>query len=163
MSKVTVAFGSFIVGVCSMWCFMNFGHHTSTLVHPSSVFAQAAVTFPSAVPTVPDISANAYSEDMTISGYSAQPLDGLKCKKCLIDVPVLTYAGGQFDCQECKFRHPVKLGLTGAAQNTLVALEAFGVIGTVKPAAPLPPNSPSVYSASATRQNTQLTFVSLQK
>jgi hypothetical protein len=78
MRKLTMAFGSFLLGAICMYFFDN--PHTSTFLHP--VFAQnpVAVKMEGAIPTVPPLSGNVFNG----GGFNGMThaLDGTECVNC---------------------------------------------------------------------------------
>src|ERR1700682_1584291 len=111
MSKVTLAFGSFIVGACSAFLVLSIPH-TSTRVQAGRSVPSPGVFMPGAEPVVPPAT-NRFVGG-TIGG-TAQALDGIICERCSIVAPVLTYAGGGFSCVDCNMPRGATITLKGAA------------------------------------------------
>lgn len=128
MPKITLALGSFILGIC-------FSLATFSLIYaPTNVHAQA-VDIAGAEPVVPPLLNNKFTGG-DMSG-PVQPLDGIECEGCTINSPLITYAGGAFSCNNCTI-HASQVMFKGAAQNTVNALRFFGAFSGPKP----PPNKP---------------------
>lgn len=142
MSRITLALGSFALGLCVMYLLAS---HTSTIVQRG--FAQepakperaigTAVEMGGFEPMVPGLGPrlNVHIEQPV----QRQALDGLNCEGCDIDAGVLTYAGGAYNCNPCKIKHE-RVELRGAAANTLRFLMQTGMLGVPMPKAP--PSSP---------------------
>src|ERR1700692_2549505 len=94
MSKVIVAFGSFIVGACSMFIALSL-IHTSTRVHAQAA-PSSGIVAPAAEPTVP--SGPIFRFEGGALGGDIQQLDGIVCNGCAIGARTVTYAGGVFSC-----------------------------------------------------------------
>lgn len=108
MSKVTVAFLSFIVGAVSSFAFSSsFGSRASTLTQSLSARA---------VPVVPPLS-NVTSAGNLIRGNFL--LDGVNSEGDTFDNATIVYGGGSFRLIQPKFLGgPIRLRLVGAAPNT---------------------------------------------
>lgn len=126
MSKVTVAFASFIVGACCAIATFSVIHASTQAQVPKN----EPVNMIGAEPTIPPLSAHIVGG---VSRGPSQTLDGLDCGGCTIEVDVITYGGGAFSCRDCTI-HASRVNLTGAAQNTYNALRFFGIIQSPKPA-----------------------------
>jgi hypothetical protein len=156
MSRVTLALGSFLLGVV---CMIPFTSHTSTLVHPALAQGQDSALGSSAakLPTVPPLSRQKFSS-MTVAD-SIQSFDGLNCENCVFMGDELTYAGGEYSCIGCVLRVN-RVTLKGAALNTFKFLLFTGAIPAPKPKdQPFDPNKPGLKIAED-KTNTKLTLVS---
>jgi hypothetical protein len=125
MSKLTLAFVSFVIGACCMFLLID----TSARVHAGQSSSALATD---AEPVVPPLMT--HQTGILISG-PAQALDGIDCIRCTINTRVFTYAGGGFNCSECSVPSDVRIALSGAALNTLRMLVAFKAL----PSEPKPP------------------------
>jgi hypothetical protein len=142
MSKVTLAFGSFIVGAV----FGSFALsliQTSMLVQASRVpqaptLPPSTISMPTAIPVVPPLQYFGHGDSV---GGVVQQLDGFSCDGCTITAGVLTYGGGAFSFPDAKLPRNVRVILVGAALNTFTLLRATGAIPN--PAPPLPVVPPS--------------------
>jgi hypothetical protein len=150
MSKVTVPFASFVLGVLTTLAWL-FGSHSSIRAQepppqaPPS--AQAPQSLPllaggAGVPAVPPITQ--HFEDFGIVGMSgAFGVDGIECTRCKFSGPVLRYGGGNFQLTDFRFSGPVRVELIGAAANTVLFLNFVQSlsVGQVppKPTIPKPP------------------------
>jgi hypothetical protein len=166
MSKVTLALGSFALGACVSFL----GSHTSIITHWE--FPVSAQTTPSVPPKAPSPALLIVGAEPTVPQIGLritggefkgpiQPLDGLNCARCSIEAPVLTYAGGQFNCVECKIRSQ-RVEFKGAALNTFNLLKTLGAFGTPKQTPYIDPNAPRVLIA-ADKRAQAITLVSLEK
>lgn len=132
MSKVMLAFGSFIVGVCCASLILA-GIDTSTL-------AQSSVVGGKARPVL-----TALPSDVTMNGVvlsSAWLLDGINCARCTFKNADLEYWGGPVRCENCSFNGAVRLRLKGAALNavfTTLWFKALAESGKPNNPRPKPP------------------------
>ncbi len=151
MSKVTLASGSFIVGVCCSLIALSV-IPTSTLVH-----AQGGVLIARAEPVVPPLLVHTSDSSFSVP---LQALDGINCERCTIEATVVTYAGGAFRCVDCTIRSK-DLQFKGAALNTFKLLKSVGAI----PRSPLkntnPQNAPMEEKIEINPQ-TEVTWISLE-
>lgn len=110
MSKLTVAFLSFIVGAVSSFAFSSsFGSQASTLTQAISVPRNS-------VPVVPPLS-NITSAGNSIRGTFL--LDGVNSEGDTFENATIVYGGGSFRLIQPKFSGgQVRLQLVGAARNT---------------------------------------------
>jgi hypothetical protein len=130
MRKIALALGSFIVGACSAFLALSLSQ-TSTRVQAAG--QATGVRAGGAEPIVPPLGVRL--EDSGIGAFETQPLDGINCVRCSIDVGVITYAGGAFNCDGCSIQAK-RVQLKGAALNTFNALRFFGVIPNPTPTVP---------------------------
>jgi hypothetical protein len=163
MSKITLALGSFAVGLLVGSLFL--GSHTVT-------FAQA----PSSLPSAPPATARKYQfTDVSVSGATgsgiefgkeavvpglgpallrlhvnggAQVLDGLDCDDCDFIGATLKYAGGAVRLKNPLFSGIVRVELTGAAANTAALLPLLSAIAAGQTPNPVNPNKPILETAS---------------
>jgi hypothetical protein len=143
MSKITVAFESFVAGASSvLLLFMLFGNHTS-------MFAQGppiGIGVTGAEPTVPPL-----GPLMSGVGLEAreQPLDGLNCEQCTFGDVTFTYGGGAVRLIEPELSGTIRLNLKGAAANTAVTIAFLqAMLQNQKPPA-VNPNKPIIKTATA--------------
>ncbi len=130
MSKVIIAFASFMVGACSMLAVASLTH-TSTWAHAD--LSQTPLLIEGAEPKVPPLSVDMIGGSLV---GEVQALDGLSCVRCLIKADLITYGGGAFRCEDCTISSSSRsVRLKGAALNTFNALVFFGAIP--RPVAPL--------------------------
>jgi hypothetical protein len=165
MSKVTLAFGSFIVGaICGSFALSLI--HTSTWVQASQApqeptLPPSTVTMPAAIPVVPPL--QYFGVEGTVGGR-LQQLDGFSCERCTVTVPILTYGGGLFNLPGSKLPRNVVLHLTGAALNTFNLLRATGAIPNPAPLPHVPPPGAAIQRATLEikAQSSPLDLVSLE-
>jgi hypothetical protein len=131
MTKVTLALGSFVVGVCASLSVSSFVH-TSTRVH-----AQQAIVIEGAEPVVPPLRYFGHGDTLLAR---VQALDGISCEGCTIAVSAFTYAGGSYNLKNCSVPRNVPIILKGSAKLTLDLLQAMGAVP--KPPSPPNPNNP---------------------
>jgi hypothetical protein len=142
MSKVTVAFGSFIVGACCMFFALS-GNHASIFEQPA--FAQTIIGT-AGVPIVPGLGGKLI--DVTLEG-GPQELDGLDCTRCDFRGLTLTYGGGAFKFTDSKISGTIKVVLTGAAANTVTILPFLEGLTRGTPPKPTIPQTPIEKTATA--------------
>jgi hypothetical protein len=153
MCKVTVALGSFALGICSVLLFGFSGSHTSTIVQsPSSqakppqarpdekVEMKSIVIVRNAIPVVPALP-DADLGDMLIHD-GPQTLDGLNCSGCKFKNVVFSYGGGPTRLVNCSFEGTIQLTLTGAAANTARTVAYLQAVSKRQGPPPLNPNLP---------------------
>ena len=128
MSKVTLAFGSFIVGACCMLFLVLSGIHTSTRAQASQGFA---------VPVVPPLR-GIFSVKNEYKGLT-MTLDGLESEGDVFNDSTIEYSGGAFKLIRPTFSGPVRVSLKGAALNTFVLLQ---FIQAVEAGRTPPPSTP---------------------
>jgi hypothetical protein len=120
MNKLMLMFCSFIAGSC--WTFFLLA---STKVHAGQIVMQGRE---------PQIQAIGFFGNGDTLKASYQQLDSFSCNRCIMNVPLLTYAGGAVKLSNCKLPPKTVIELRGAALNTLRVIEAAGyVIPQVKP------------------------------
>ncbi|MBZ5668541.1 MAG: hypothetical protein LAO04_02280 [Acidobacteriia bacterium] len=149
MSKTMLALESFVVGAFCMF-FMLSGSHTSIL-------AQSGLGLPDAIPVVPPLS----SIEVRDSHFGTEPqqLDGLNCKECTFDNVTLTYGGGAYHLENCRFSGTTRVVFTGAAQNALAVLPLIAAITSGNPN-PNPPRPKETRIAQAKAPITIVRWVS---
>ena len=136
MRKIMLALGSFLVGAMFMWLV---GNHNST-------FAQSPnkpvplLKAEGAVPTVPPFR-NVVLEGVGF-GDDTILIDGILCRNCGFNNTVIEYGGGEFAIVEPHISGPVSVKLDGAALNTAVFLNYFGLLGCATNN-PMPPINPA--------------------
>ena len=144
MSKVTVAFLSFIVGACVGALLLS---HTPTLAQsaPQSVPLFGGKS----EPPIPPISVRLNGVTIGNNQGAFVPLDGLECHDCVLADSELTYAGGSFNLPNLKLRGNIRINLKGAAANTQIMLALLQQAATGEAPGPPPnPNTPILKSAS---------------
>ena len=121
-------------------------------------FGVSLVISDGSIPSVPDVWFKLEGENKG----GMQQLDGMDCIGCVVDVNLLTYAGGQFKCERCAIKSKNGVFLVGAALNTFHMLQLVGAIPSPKPPEPNP-NRPQVMTAALTNPPARLDWVSLAK
>lgn len=161
MRNITLAVGSFALGVLSMFFL---GHHTS-IFWESSAFAQdlkpAFAERDAAYPVVPRIALWTL-DGVAVDASMVFKLDGMDCVNCVIRKDgTVEYAGGPFKIERLAIEGPVQIKLSGAALNAAILLQYFGVLGcpAQKHKEPITPNSPILRSAGL-KAGEKLTFAS---
>jgi hypothetical protein len=136
MRKTTVALVSFLAGIL---CSLGLGNQPSTALNASE-FSQFAL--PDKVPVVPPIGMMKV-QNSTKSGGTVF-LDGMNMENNILKNPTFEYGGGAFRLAGNHIEGTVKISLKGAAINTAVFLNSFGLIGCpATPSAPrVNPNTP---------------------
>jgi len=156
MRIFTVAFGSFVLGVAVMFLL---GNHTSTRLQ-----AQAAPSGPTRqqiesicgvqpgnlwTPFIPPMARN-LSEGNTIEGASVD-LDGRFSRHEVFTNATIRYGGGNFEIRDVAFNGNRNFEFIGAARNTLIFMQAFGLLPSPRPQMPeVNPNAPTIKTASFT-------------
>ena len=135
MSKVTVALGSFIVGACCTFLMLS-GNQTSTFAHASLL--QSAMGFPGE-PVVPPLSSLVVGSKFS---EAAQQLDGMRCQGCEFTNVALTYAGGSYSLEGCRFSGTTRFVFKGAAANALAILPLMEALTRKAPPTIPLPNKP---------------------
>lgn len=165
MSKITLAFGSFIVGLVVGSLLL--GIHTVT-------FAQSNTPPPPRIPKVSDMNINSNGSGAPALGLGMQPkilglapfvarigfmngpqeLDGLDCEDCSFQNSTLQYSGGAVHLVRPKFNGKIEVELKGPAANTLALLPFLTALaGGQKPKAPRP-NKPTIQTISMKNEAT---------
>jgi hypothetical protein len=166
MSKITLALGSFAVGLLVGSLFL--GSHTVT-------FAQSppAITPPLAPPrtyaatdlTVANFGSVAVGlgKEAIVPGLApaflrlhvkggTQTLDGLDCDDCDFVDATLKYSGGAVKLKNPLFSGIVRVEPSGAAANTAALLPLLGAIAAGQSPNPVNPNKPILETASLKTQ-----------
>ncbi len=132
MRNITLAVGSFALGVLSMFFL---GHHTS-IFWESSAFAQdlkpAFAERDAAYPVVPRIALWTL-DGVAVDASMVFKLDGMDCVNCVIRKDgTVEYAGGPFKIERLAIEGPVQIKLSGAALNTAILsiLRSIGLSST---------------------------------
>lgn len=141
MSKITLALGSFAVGLLLGSLFFNI--HTVTLAQTSA--PPTGPSLPIGIklakePVVPGLGPPFVNA--RLNGPSLQPLDGLNCEDCDFSDAVLRYSGGAVRLVNPKFSGTIRVELSGAAANTVMLLPLLTALSTGKPPEPVNPNKP---------------------
>lgn len=137
MSKVTIALGSFALGVCSTSVlFMLLGIQTSTLAQapprtpPRSVMSGGSfshepvgIQVEGAEPALRSILEFPRLERYTFNDVG-QSLDGLDCTDCTFNNVRFTYSGGPISLVHPSVQGMFRIDFKGASANTL-AVQAF--------------------------------------
>jgi len=113
MSRIILAFGSFIVGVCCAYLTMR------------ATAGQTPISMPGAEPQVQPIRFNGVGSTL---GGVVQQIDSFACSRCIMNVPLLTYGGGAVNLSNCKLPAKSAIKLTGSALNTFNVLRSLGYI-----------------------------------
>ncbi|OLE46561.1 MAG: hypothetical protein AUG46_09245 [Acidobacteria bacterium 13_1_20CM_3_58_11] len=125
MSKVTLAFGSFALGIATTFFALS-GSPTLTSaqgrITPQQSIPPLAAGGGAGIPTVPPI-AQHYTDFGVSATNPAYDVDGSECVRCVFNGPVLRYSGGNFQFTDFSFSGPVRVEFTGAARNTLLFLQ----------------------------------------
>jgi hypothetical protein len=167
MTKVALALGSFIVGVCC-----------ASLVFAVSQ-ASARAQLPVAIaggntePVVPPLSL--HLSNFSLSGGFVQPLDGIDCDGCLLSVARLSYAGGAYRLKNTRIPNGIPIELKGAALNTVNLLRQLGAFSNSQqplpssptptptpPASPTPPPKAAPKNELEIKPQSNFTIVSLE-
>ena len=150
MSKVTVAFVSFIVGSLSssiLLFFMLSGSHTSVSAQepPKGGFV---ATNPALAPVVRALTGGVNKGVGIANGQ--QPLDGFACDDCTFKNVDFTYGGGPVRITNPKFSGTIRLTLYGAAANTIQMVAFLDAVTKKQAPAPVIPNAPIIRTAQTT-------------
>ena len=144
MSRVTLAFGSFIAGACCMF-FIQSGIQPSTWAQTPVPAVGETYT----IPTVPGLGPERFND--IYRNVNAVQLDGLNCYSCVIEnsIAALRYGGGAYKLTDTQFIGPIRIQLQGAALNTLGLLVEIGAFK--RPKGPPPAfNTPHKFEAAIT-------------
>ena len=98
MSKVTLAFGSFALGVAATLFALSSSLTLSSAqgrITPQRPIPPLAVGSGAGIPTVPVITQH-YADFGLSATNLAYDVDGSECVRCVFDGPVLRYSGGNF-------------------------------------------------------------------
>lgn len=133
MSKLTIAFLSFIVGgVSSFMFFASFGSRASTVVQD--------VVIEGAVPIVPPLRAGGTSGSDFRGTFA---LDGINSAGDTFNNATVKYGGGAFRLIQPKFSGgPIRLELVGAAANTLYLIQFLQAVEAGRHPNPAIPRKP---------------------
>ncbi len=143
MSKITLAFVSFVAGISSaVLFFMLSGNQTSTLAQTRGVVIEGAE------PTIPPLHANVFTG--THLGGVEQQLDGFECLNCEFSNVTLTYAGGAARIVNPKFSGTTRVIFKGAAANTLATVGFLQAMLQKQKPPMVNPNAPIIRTATAT-------------
>jgi hypothetical protein len=153
MSKTTIAFVSFALGVATSF-FVLSGNHTSTCAQasPSQAPPQAPSPMPNiaggaGVPTVPPITQHFTDFGLSVPGMPFG-VDGSECVRCVFNGQAFRYGGGNFQFTDFKFSGPVRVELVGAAANTVIFLQFVqGLAAGQTPPKPTIQNAPIIRTA----------------
>lgn len=137
MHKAVLAALSFALGALSVVLVEN---HTATFAQETKVPGPGVIRIPGLVPVVPPL-ANARIEGDMFDKGSIYPVDGFICKNCIFHGATLEYGGGEYFFDNAKIDLPIGIKLVGAAQNTAIFLNSFGLLGC--PAKTPPPPNPA--------------------
>jgi len=86
------------------------------------------------VPPLPSGHISGFSSDYNVQ---VQRLDGLNCDGCVVEAAIVTYAGGEFRCVNCRLKGD-SIVLKGAALNTFIMLQQIGAFLKTPKEAPAP-------------------------
>jgi hypothetical protein len=140
MSKATIAFVSFALGVLASFVLLTASHMPT--------FAQVPVIIGGAgTPTVPPITSHFTDFGLSVPG-GAFGVDGSECVRCTFGGAVLRYGGGNFQFTDFKFAGPVRVEFVGAARNTLLFMDFIQKLAVgQKPQEPSAPSTPMIAKA----------------
>jgi len=144
MSKTTLAFGSFVVGLSLGSLFLGSQTVTVAQAPPSGAPPPRGVIVTGSEPTVPPI--NQVLKGATLTGVT-QHLDGFEFDDSTFNNVTLEYAGGSYTFKNTKFSLPIRLQLRGAAANTVGLIAVVEALNKGAAPKPLPPNSPVLKAA----------------
>lgn len=173
MSKVTVAFGSMIIGLSLGWLF--FGSHTVTFAQaptpsPAAPTAPApcvgapspltnvvqAFTAGNFVPPVPGLNPASGGFRKFHITNGAQQIDGLDVSDWEFENSIVAYGGGAVKLSPATFKGNIRIVLTGAAANTMAFVN---LLTSAKRPAPPNPNVPIERLVTLSSPMTDVTFV----
>lgn len=146
MSKITLAFGSLIVGL--VLGSMLFGNHTVTFAQSSMSGIKidcngmpgcVPMAIPGRAPQIPGLGSPV--KDMGFAN-GTQSLDGLDCTDCLFENTKLVYSGGAVKLIRPHFDGKIEVELTGAAGNTMALLPLLTAVAQGQQPEPPNPNRP---------------------
>jgi hypothetical protein len=156
MSRVTIAFASFMLGVATSFVLFT-GSQASILAQaqapsPQSPSQQNTPLGPiiaggAGMPAVPPITQ--HFTDFGLSDTLPFGVDGSECVRCTFANSSLRYGGGNFQFTDFKFSGPVRVELVGAARNTVVFLDFVQRLaaGQAPPRPTKPPNTTLIKTA----------------
>lgn len=168
MSKVTLALGSFVVGLCIGS--LMFGNHAVTFAQAPSVPppekppshrmifkgggakgagpGSAGVRVQGTIPTFLPLEQTPIFENFTFFD-EAQDLDGIECTRCTFNNVTLRYSGGAYKLTDDIFTGTTRVELGGAAANTISFIALLQAIAAGQKAEPPNPNRPVLKAATA--------------
>lgn len=95
-------------------------------------------------------------EGTRLSGGTMR-LDGLDCRKCILDEAHLIYGGGAFNLEGTTFSGTATIEYTGAAANTLAMVQLMHSLGIGEPSIP-PPSGQAIKRRTQTKPVPKQTF-----
>lgn len=151
MSKITIAFVSFIAGVLTAFFALS-GSQASTLAQtpspqtptPAPQTLAPLIMGGAGTPTVPPITQHFTNFGLAVPG-TAFGVDGSECVRCDFRGMILRYGGGNFQFTDFKFSGPVRFELTGAAANTVIFMRFVEALAASQaPPKPTMQNAPII-------------------
>jgi hypothetical protein len=149
MRTVMMALSFFLLGAVVA----SLGTHTSIfaqsasaqVIRDLSINGSGVFSDPGAVPTVRATLGPLF--DRLHGNLRNVQLDGMNCKDSAFNAVVLTYGGGNFQLDKCKFNGVVTIELSGAAKNTLIALNFLKHLQQPSRPLPVPSTGPKIETA----------------
>jgi hypothetical protein len=137
---ITVAVGSFLLGIV---CMFVFGNHISTVRRPASVFAQTDSTgsvfdgnrFTPIVPAPPRM-----VDDGNIVERQVIDLDGMTISNGIFRDTTFVYGGGAYSLRNTTVSGNIEVDFIGAAANTVQFLKTIGLLRDSSPPSPATPS-----------------------
>lgn len=140
MSRIALAFGSFVAGIVSVFVLGGLGipgKYTSMMVQ--SLSAQAiGIKIEGAEPVVPPLTVKQARNRFV--GVT-QPLDGMDCEGCIFENVQFTYAGGAVRLSNFSLTGPMRVEFKGAAANALAIIALVDAVNSGSKPRPIPPGS----------------------
>jgi hypothetical protein len=146
MSKVTIAFVSFIAGICSVLVLSLADSHTPTWTQPAFAQAPRGVVIGGAEPVVPPLGPLFTNANLS---KLEQSLDGFHCEHCTFTDVTFTYAGGATLIVDPKFVGTMEVKFKGPAQNALLVIAFLQAMGQNQRPPAFNPNAPTIKRATA--------------
>lgn len=153
MSKITIAFVSFALGVLTSF-FLFSGSQASILAQAPPSQAPAPQIPPSVpnivggigIPTIPPITQHFSDFGLSVPGMPFG-VDGTECLRCVFNGQAFRYGRGNFQFTDFKFSGPVRVELIGAARNTFIFLQFIQALEAGQAPKPVTPTTPIIRAA----------------
>lgn len=136
MSKLMLAFGSFVIGAISTFVVLTGSQALIWAQSPAasssssplgSAVRPETISVDARVPRVPEIPVR--FANLSFPANQSEQLDGLSCTGCAFSDPLLIYGGGEYQLINTTFaRGTLRIQLVGAAQNTFNLLQQLGLL-----------------------------------